>query len=323
MDELQVGPSTGPLVVRLEGPAVENHRIALRDLVLLGTHLQSAVDRVARILIGQRESTRPGRTPSEIVNCCTLELLALQEGSLALVCDLPQREQSTLFADLGEETLEVLVEGIGLLGDDKTLPRAFDSGVLLAVREGGKLLDRGIDRISFELKTRHGEKSASYTQAVHAKVVERIQRPTENRRAVEGRLLMGDFKESALRCRLHPAIGRPISCQFGDAQKDAVLAALTKYVRLFGETREVKGDVVSMIIEDIEVMDTPSTGGTEEEVSAAFFDAVSDLAALASEQGVEPIDDPDRLVADFWPIDESADEFLAAVDSWRSEDHAA
>ncbi|MHB0981692.1 MAG: hypothetical protein ACYC5Q_16795, partial [Thermoleophilia bacterium] len=98
MDELQVIPSTGSLVVRLEGPAVENHRIALRDLVLLGTHLQSAVDRVARILIGQRESTRPGRTPSEIVNCCTLELLALQEGSLALVCDLPQREQSTLFA---------------------------------------------------------------------------------------------------------------------------------------------------------------------------------------------------------------------------------
>lgn len=323
MDEFQVRPSTGPLVVRLEGLAVEKHRIALRDLVLLGTHLQSAVDRVARILIGQRESTRPGRTPSEIVDCCTLQLLALREGSLALVCDLAEREQSTLFPDLGEEALEVLIEGIGWLDDGKTLPKAFDSGVLLAVREGGKLLDRGIDRISFELKTRHGEKRASYTQAVHAKVVERIQRPTENRRAVEGRLLMGDFKESALRCRLHPAMGRPISCEFGEAQKDAVLAALTKYVRLFGETLEVKGDVTSMIIEDIEVMDAPPGGGAEGEVGAAFFDGVSDLAALASEQGVEPIGDLDRLVADFWPIDESADEFLAAVDGWRSEDHAA
>ena len=40
---------------------------------------------------------------------------------------------------------------------------------------------------------------------------------------------------------------------------------------------------------------------------------------LAAEQGVTPIDDPAELVADFWPADDSVDEFLAALRRWRSE----
>jgi predicted RNase H-like HicB family nuclease len=47
------------------------------------------------------------------------------------------------------------------------------------------------------------------------------------------------------------------------------------------------------------------------------FDARLDLAALASEQGVEPADDFDALLGDFWPDDESADEFVATLREWR------
>jgi hypothetical protein len=323
MDDLHDRSSTGPLTVRLEGPAVKNHRIALRDLVLLGTHLQTAVDRVARVLIGQRESTRPGRTPAEIVSCCTLELVSLREGSLVLVCDLPQRDQSTLFEDLGEESLSVLVEGIGRLSDGRPLPEAFDAGVMLAVRESGKLLERGLDQISFELQTRRGDKRASYTSVVHANLVSRIQQPTENRRAIEGRLLMGDFKESARRCRLHLPAGGTVGCRFGEAQAGAVLAALTKHVRVFGETSEVGGDVVSLAIEDIEVLDSAPEEGSGSEAGSAFYDVVSDLTTLASEQGVGPLEDLTHLAADFWPSDESAAEFVAAVNTWRSEDRVA
>jgi hypothetical protein len=38
---------------------------------------------------------------------------------------------------------------------------------------------------------------------------------------------------------------------------------------------------------------------------------------LAAEQGVKPIASIDDLRADFWPEDESIDEFLAAVREWR------
>jgi hypothetical protein len=38
---------------------------------------------------------------------------------------------------------------------------------------------------------------------------------------------------------------------------------------------------------------------------------------LAAEQGVKPIASIDDLGADFWPEDESIDEFIAAVREWR------
>jgi hypothetical protein len=50
------------------------------------------------------------------------------------------------------------------------------------------------------------------------------------------------------------------------------------------------------------------------------FDALPDLDALAKAQGVQPIEDIDDLVADFWPEDESIDDFIAAVRRWRDEE---
>jgi hypothetical protein len=46
------------------------------------------------------------------------------------------------------------------------------------------------------------------------------------------------------------------------------------------------------------------------------------LAALAAEQGVRPIQDIDELGGDFWPEDESMDEFLATLREWREERRA-
>jgi hypothetical protein len=47
------------------------------------------------------------------------------------------------------------------------------------------------------------------------------------------------------------------------------------------------------------------------------FDTRPDLEALASEQGVEPVDDFDALLGDFWPEDEGADEFVTTLREWR------
>ncbi len=44
-----------------------------------------------------------------------------------------------------------------------------------------------------------------------------------------------------------------------------------------------------------------------------------DLEALAAEQGVQPLGNPNDLVADFWPEDETADDFVQAVRQWRKE----
>lgn len=54
-----------------------------------------------------------------------------------------------------------------------------------------------------------------------------------------------------------------------------------------------------------------------------FAQTKCDLETLAAQQGVEPVNDFDDLLGDFWPEDESADEFITAVREWRSDgDHA-
>jgi hypothetical protein len=50
--------------------------------------------------------------------------------------------------------------------------------------------------------------------------------------------------------------------------------------------------------------------------SSSFFQ-VATLAELAAQQQVRPIDDPDRLRGDFWPENESIDDLLATLRSWR------
>lgn len=51
-------------------------------------------------------------------------------------------------------------------------------------------------------------------------------------------------------------------------------------------------------------------------------EALARLWKLAKEQGVKPLDlDAVLAKADFWPEDESIDEFIATVAEWRSEGH--
>jgi len=44
------------------------------------------------------------------------------------------------------------------------------------------------------------------------------------------------------------------------------------------------------------------------------------IEELAEEQGVHPIEDFESLLGDFWPEDESVDDFLAERERWRQED---
>lgn len=43
------------------------------------------------------------------------------------------------------------------------------------------------------------------------------------------------------------------------------------------------------------------------------------LQSLADQQDVKPVQDFDDLLGDFWPEDETAEEFIATIREWRSE----
>lgn len=53
---------------------------------------------------------------------------------------------------------------------------------------------------------------------------------------------------------------------------------------------------------------------------AFFAQPRMDLTTLAAQQGVQAVTDFDALFGDFWPADETVDEFIAAVREWRRED---
>ncbi|HXG63663.1 MAG TPA: hypothetical protein VNO70_01060 [Blastocatellia bacterium] len=49
-------------------------------------------------------------------------------------------------------------------------------------------------------------------------------------------------------------------------------------------------------------------------------EALARLIKMAEEQGVKPLDfDALRAKADFWPEDESIDDFIATIRRWRDE----
>ena len=52
---------------------------------------------------------------------------------------------------------------------------------------------------------------------------------------------------------------------------------------------------------------------------SVFFAQKTDLEALLQQQGVKPITDVATLYGDFWPEDETADEFIATIRRWRNE----
>ncbi len=58
----------------------------------------------------------------------------------------------------------------------------------------------------------------------------------------------------------------------------------------------------------------------EAEEGRQLFDEKSNLEKLAVKQGVKAVTDFDALLGDFWPEDESADDFIAQVRSWRRDD---
>ena len=311
-----------PLRVHLTGAAVRRHRMVLPDLVLLCRQLQIAVERVGRVLLSQKSSSQPRPNPTAVKAACSLEIVGITGGSLTLVCDLLEQKQRPLFSGLGEEALESFVAGLERIGlDGEALPKGYDRDVLLALRETGKLFERGIDTLTFDLRTSKGQWSCSYTPQTHTRLLERIREPIGTRRTLEGRLLMGDFKETGFRCRLHPPVGKPVLCTFEEAQKNAVLAALTCHVRLTGEATESEGRIRQLRIERIEILNHGEAADHENRRRGMFLSGRTDLTALAAEQGVSSVRDFEDLLGNFWPEEESADDFVAAVQQWRREDN--
>lgn len=309
-------PKTEPvLIIRVKGKATATGRIALGDLIRLGRNVQTAVERVARVIVGQADSRRPGRKPQEIAKNCALEVVALNKGSFEIAFDLPRDTFENMH--LGIDAVEKLLDGFDQLGTNgKSLPVGYDAGVLHTLRDMGRLLGRGIDSIEVESRTERLHKTFLFTNQTRQSIIERIRGPVSNLRSIEGRLLMADFQRPSERCRIHPAIGEPISCKFDDSLEETVYEYLRNHVRVTGETTEDPntGRIGSITITDIEPVTLE--GAELDAISPDAFWHDKTLDQLASEQAVGPVtrlEDVWGAGSDLWESDEDFDAFVSAI----------
>lgn len=313
------------LRVRLTGPGVTRGRILLTDLVHVGRQLQVALDRVALVLAGGGTSLRPGRRPEHVRSACALEVVATTSGSFELALDL-RRDQITLPGiDVGEAALEKLVVGLErAAGSEPALPPGYDVGVLAAWREAGSLFDHGVTAIELVLRTRErGRRTIVYDTQAHRRVIQRLREPVRNLRSMEGRLLMADFKQPGSRCRLHPPVGAPVECVFGEELADVVYDSLRSFVRVTGQAEEdaETGRILRLRMTDVEPVAVEDAAGP---LSAEDFWREPTIEGLGAEQGIESRQPLEALIgagADLWESDEDLARFLEGVDTRRRYDH--
>ena len=278
------------------------------------------------MLQGDTESLRRGQPPQRIASEVELELVSLTHGSPAAVLSFDRVQQHLNFPemDFGLQILESAIGGLETVqrqNTNYTFPEGYDTGVLMAWRDLGKLFGHGIEKIDFTLSHPQKPVQASLTPQGVAHIKDRITGPQVNIRVIEGRLLMADFKEDGTRFRVHPSTGDPVLCLFDEEQKDEVLENILQYVRVVGEAREdpVSRKIAEINIHDIERLDELQNEATDllprgTPISQSFWKSPT-IQELARTQNVQPMADV-RVLFGTWPDDED-DGFEATIDELR------
>ena len=304
------------LNIHLDGPAVEEGRILLDDLLQFVSNIGMAIDRIVNVL-ETGAGVRVGRPPRAIQLLSALEVVAISPGSFALDLDLRRPHPLLPDFDIGETAVQMLVSGLPAVHEDSPLPEGFDDSVLTSLREAGRVFDRGINSASLNLRKFPGRAGAVYTVETRDRVVSRLKRLQRSWATVEGRLLMADVRESNLRCRLHPSTGDSIYCEFPEHLTHDVVRNLRRFVRARGEavTERATGRIRSLTILDLEPMDQdtladPQVPSTSFWASAAFED-------LAQEQGVNPLVNWEQLKGG-WPEDTDFESFMNTLHESRA-----
>lgn len=302
---------------KFDGESIHDGRILYDDLSTFISNISLAVDRIIN-KIRTGKSVKRGRPFKETQLLSALEIVSVGRGSFKLGLDLRRNGQKFPGWDMGEEAIFKLMVGLQAVRLDKPLPSEYDYGVLKALRNAGKIMDRGVDSININSTTSLGRKRAIYTLPVRKQIETKIDRYEYGLTTVEGRLVMLDMEEDKLRCRLRPSVGDPFLCRYDEELFEQIDKYLRKFVRVRGDATFDKetGKILSLNIKDLESIEETSASLFPPSPLSSFWTGKS-FEQLASEQAVYPIDDTRKLSGDF-PEDEDFDDFLKAVRSSRS-----
>jgi len=300
------------LKFKFDGSTIHDGRILYDDLSTFISNISLAVDRIIN-KIRTGESIKKGRPLKVTQLLSALEIVSVGKGSFKFGLDL--RRNGTQFPgwDVGEEAVFKLMVGLKAIELNRPLPDEYDYGVLAALRNAGKIMDRGIDSININSTTSLGRKRAIYTIPIRKRIENQINRYEYGLTTVEGRLVMLDMEEDKLRCRLRPSVGEPFLCSYDEELIDQIDKYPRKFVRVRGNATFDKdtGKILNLHIKDLESIEEASVGILPPSPLSSFWTGKT-FEQLASEQAVYPLDDFRKLSGD-WPKDEDFNDFLKAV----------
>ena len=315
----QTGSDPLRLRVKMTGPKVGQARLAASDLAEIVMRTQQAVKRIGQVLYGE-SSRGQGRKRKDIEELCELFVVGWERGSAVAELELAQPPQQLIpFAHIGQESLKAFVVGMHSVGVTAQPcahpPVGFDMGVLQTCESLGKVLEHGIDTVTFQSQNGEVSADAIYNSTGRDCIRRLLGQPTDLGLATKtGRLEMLSG-HGRLTGRLWEPDGTRWACYFKPEQLELLPDAWMHTVALTGRATAEKGKEPSLEVESILVMgDAAETEGAAE---AGFWRSMP-LDELAEQQGVSAADDLDEI-ADLWPVDDDPDALMHYVLAERNE----
>lgn len=307
------------LQFRFKGPGVPEGRILYADLSQFISNFQAAIERTINVL-ETGTSIRVGRPTKAIQLFSALEVIATARGSFKIALGLRRDSQLLPGFDLGEHAISTVLDGLTRVTTNEPLPEALDQGVLIALREAGRIFDHGVDTVNIRTSTQIGQRRMTFGKDHREHIISRIHAFERTWAEAEGRLLMADVKEGALHCRLHPSAGDPILCTFTEDLTPLILRYMRQFVQVRGEASvdPVTMRLQSMTIRDLEIVEQPSNLLISTAPLSGFWKAKT-FNELATEQAVYPVEDLTKLSSD--SIDDAEFEKFFAVISEAHKDN--
>jgi len=308
------------VILKLDGPLVEEHRLPLSELLRVGKQLRDSLRDVAVVLTHHGPSGTAGRSKKEIEGAADLRVVGgARAGSFALDLEVPPTHvpaQAGLPGEMGltlsEQAIIALLDGLESLSDeDDALPVGFDRGVLRAVAPFDTALKKGLTEISLTTAKSGEPPHVAFITPAKVQVVKRlIKQPVTADAVAEGVLQMVDF--SSLACRIDRPPLPSVSVHFEEKDRDLVHQAVRQIVRVAGEGRfdPNKNEPSSINASSIDIQYETL------ELDVNSFWEEKEIAALAQEQQTPRFSVSKELESDPWRDDDAAAQLVEAIRSW-------
>lgn len=307
--------STVPrLTVTIKGPKVGDARLSARDIADIVTRAQQALKRVGRVLYGE-ESKRRGRDKADIEQLCELFFVGWQTGSAKAELELGvPPPQMHLFGYIGENSLSAFVNGMSKVRDATAtalnLPSGFDRGVLQTCDELSRVLDHGIDTITFEAGNGHARASFTLDSTLRARFRELLGQPVDVSSTVKTGRLEELNGHGALTGRFWEPDGTKWLCHFKQEHMEQLPEAWMRNVQIIGRAIVEEGKERILEIESLVILEAEMQPPHPPE-TVPFWKSVS-LEELAEQQGVSSVSDIDEISA-LWPVDDDPDDLIRHI----------